>query len=38
MGIVAILKNKDRAILTFIAILVGLVIMLWTVLEFIFPH
>jgi len=38
MGIVAILKNKDRAILTFMAILVGLVIMLWTVLEFIFPH
>ena len=38
MGIVAIFKNKDRAILTFIAILVGLLIVLWTVLEFIFPH
>ena len=38
MGIVAIFKNKDRAILTFLAILVGLVIMLWTALEFIFPH
>lgn len=38
LGIVAIFKNKDRAILTFIAILVGLVIILWTVLEFIFPH
>ena len=38
MGIVAIFKNKDRVILTLVAILVGLVIMLWTVLEFIFPH
>lgn len=38
IGIVAIFKNKDRAILTFLAILVGLVIMLWIVLEFIFPH
>ncbi len=38
IGIVAIMKNKDRAILTFVAILVGLVIMLWTILEFIFPH
>jgi hypothetical protein len=38
MGIVAIFKNKDKAIFTFMAILVGLVIMLWTVLEFIFPH
>ncbi len=38
MGIVAIFKNKDSAILTFVAILVGLVIMLWTILEFIFPH
>jgi hypothetical protein len=37
-GIAAIFKNKDRAILTFLAILVGIVIMLWTALEFIFPH
>lgn len=38
VGIVAIFKNRDRAILTFISILVGLIIVSWTVAELIFPH
>lgn len=38
MGILAIVKTTDTAILTFVAILVGLSIMLWIVFEFIFPH
>lgn len=38
VGIVAILIKKDRAILNFVAILVGLVIILWLVGEIIYPH
>ena len=38
IGIVAIFKNKDRAILNFIAIIVGVVIILWTAAELMFPH
>jgi hypothetical protein len=38
VGMNAIIKNNDKAILTFVAILVGLLIMLWTTLEFVFPH
>jgi len=37
-GIVAIFKNRDRAILIFLSLIVGLVIMLWIIAEFIFPH
>lgn len=38
MGIVAIMKNKDRSILNFLSILVGLVIIIWIVGEIIYPH
>jgi hypothetical protein len=38
IGIIAILKNKDRAILNFVSIMVGLTIILWTVAELISPH
>ena len=33
-----LIKNKERSILTFIPILVGLVIILWTAGELLFPH
>jgi hypothetical protein len=38
VGIVAILKNRDRALLIFIPIVAGIIIILWTAAEFIFPH
>ncbi|MFY9903126.1 MAG: hypothetical protein WAK52_11050 [Trichococcus sp.] len=38
MGLIAIIKYKDRAILTFLSIPVGLVIILWTLAEIAFPH
>ncbi len=37
-GIVAIIKSKDRSILAFLSIPVGLVIIIWVVGEFISPH
>lgn len=37
-GIVAIMKNKDKSVLIFLPILVGLVIILWITAEMIFPH
>ncbi len=38
VGMIAIIKDKDRAVLTFVAIFVGVLIILWTILEFVFPH
>lgn len=38
LGIISIVKNKDRSILTLLAILLGLLIVLWTTAEIIFPH
>ena len=38
ISIVAIFKNKDRCILFLLPLLVGLVILLWTAAELIFPH
>lgn len=38
VGVLAIIKNKERSILTFIPILVGLVILLWTAAELLYPH
>lgn len=37
-GIVSIIKNKDRALLTLISIPVGLLIIFWTIAEIAFPH
>jgi hypothetical protein len=38
MGLIAIIKYKDRALLTLLSIPVGLVIILWTLAEIAFPH
>lgn len=38
LGIISIVKNKDRAILTLLSIPIGLLIILWTAAEIIFPH
>jgi membrane associated rhomboid family serine protease len=38
IGLLAVFRNKDRAILNFLPILVGVVILLWTAAETIFPH
>ena len=38
MSIIAIFRNKDRSILVLLPILVGIVIVLWTAGELIFPH
>ena len=38
IGIVAIIKNKERSILVFLSIPVGLLIIFWTAAELIYPH
>lgn len=38
LGIISIVKNKDRSILILLAILIGLLILLWTAAEIVFPH
>jgi len=37
-SLVSIFKNKDRAVLTFLPILVGLIIIFWITGEIMFPH
>lgn len=37
-SIISIVKYKDRSILTFIAFLLGLLIVFWTSAELLFPH
>lgn len=38
MGIISIIKNKDRAILTLLSIPIGLLIIFWVAAEIAFPH
>lgn len=38
ISLIALTKSRDRFILAFIPLLVGLVIILWTAAELIFPH
>lgn len=38
MGLMAVIKYKDRAILTLLSIPVGLLIIFWTIAEIAFPH
>lgn len=38
LGIISIVKNKDRFVLTLLAILIGLLIILWTAAEIAYPH
>ncbi|MDV3426278.1 MAG: hypothetical protein LIR50_03680 [Bacillota bacterium] len=38
ISIIAIVKNKDRSIISFLPVLVGLIIILWIIGEMIYPH
>ena len=38
MGIISVLKCKDRAVFVFLSIFVGLLIIFWGAAEIIFPH
>ena len=38
MGLIAIIKYKDRALLTLLSIPVGIIIIAWTLAEIAFPH
>ena len=38
LAIIAIFKNKDKAILNLLPFLVGLVILVWIAAELLFPH
>jgi len=38
MGIISIVKNKDRALLTLLSIPIGLLIICWTIAEIAVPH
>jgi len=37
-SIISIIKNKDRAILSFLPVFIGLIILLWIAGEIIYPH
>ena len=37
-GVISIIKNKDRSLLTLLSILLGLLIIFWTAAEIAFPH
>ncbi|MDD4876960.1 MAG: hypothetical protein PHQ86_07540 [Dehalococcoidales bacterium] len=38
IGLLAVFRNKDRAILNFLPLIVGVIILLWAAAEIIFPH
>lgn len=38
LGIISILKNKDRSLFVLLSIPVGLLIIIWVTLEIVFPH
>lgn len=38
MGVVSIVKKKDRALLTLLSITIGLLIIFWVAAEIAFPH
>lgn len=37
-GIISFSKNKDRSVMTLLSMLVGLLIIIWTLAEVLFPH
>ena len=37
-GMIAVLKKRDRALLTLLSVLVGLLIIFWAAAEMAFPH
>lgn len=38
LGTLSVMKNKDRSLLTWLSILIGLLIIVWTAAELAFPH
>lgn len=38
VGLISIIKNKDRAFLTLLSIPIGLLIIFWTIAEIVVPH
>lgn len=38
MGVISVIKNKDRALLTLLSIPIGLLIIFWVAAEIAFPH
>ena len=38
VSLIALIKNKDRFILVFLPLLIGLIIIAWTAAELLFPH
>jgi len=38
IGLLAVFRNKDRAILNYLPLIVGVIILLWAAAEIIFPH
>lgn len=38
MGVISIIKSKDRALLTLLSIPIGLLILFWVAAEIAFPH
>ncbi len=37
-GIISIIKSKERAILVFLSTILGLLVLLWSLAEVLFPH
>ena len=37
-GIISLVKNKDRSLLTLLSIIIGLLIIFWVAAEIAFPH
>lgn len=38
VGVISLIKNKERAIMTLVSIPIGLLIIIWTAAEIVFPH
>ena len=38
IGLISIIKKKDKALLTLLSILIGVLIIFWTIAEIMFPH
>jgi len=37
-GIISVFKNKERSVLVFLSVILGFLIFLWILAEFLFPH
>lgn len=38
LGVLSTIKNRDRAVMTWLSIPFGLLIIIWTAAELLFPH